>query len=215
MQLLDWIVLSCYFVMLLGIGLWAYFRVKSSADFYTAGGKLPWWLSGISHHVSGYSGAVFVAYAGIAYTHGFSLYVWWAFTVALATLLAAFFIAPRWSRLRIYTGIQSPTEYLLKRYNLKTQQLIAWTGALIKVFDTGGKLAAIAVLLNVFSGASITFGIILVGVISLIYITIGGLWADVWNDFGQFLVAQGPPGPHFGQCLVDFGLKINIFPDSF
>ncbi|AYN69239.1 Na+:solute symporter [Euzebyella marina] len=188
MQLLDWIVLSCYFVMLLGIGLWAYFRVKSSADFYTAGGKLPWWLSGISHHVSGYSGAVFVAYAGIAYTHGFSLYVWWAFTVALATLLAAFFIAPRWSRLRIYTGIQSPTEYLLKRYNLKTQQLIAWTGALIKVFDTGGKLAAIAVLLNVFSGASITFGIILVGVISLIYITIGGLWADVWNDFGQFLV---------------------------
>jgi len=188
MQILDWIVLSLYFLMLLGIGLWAYFRVKNSADFYTAGGKLPWWLSGISHHVSGYSGAVFVAYAGIAYTHGFSLYVWWAFTVALATLMAAFFIAPRWSRLRIFSGVQSPTEYLLKRYDLKTQQLIAWTGAIIKVFDTGGKLAAIAVLLNVFSGASISFGIILVGMISLIYITIGGLWADVWNDFGQFMV---------------------------
>ncbi|TBW28631.1 sodium:solute symporter family protein [Gramella sp. KN1008] len=188
MELLDWIVLSIYFLMLLGIGGWAYFRVKNSADFYTAGGKLPWWLSGISHHVSGYSGAVFVAYAGIAYTHGFTLYVWWAFTVGIATMIAAFYIAPRWSRLRVYAGIQSPTEYLLVRYNLTTQQLIAWSGAIIKVFDTGGKLAAIAVLLNVFSGVSITFGILLVGTVSLIYITIGGLWADVWNDFGQFLV---------------------------
>ena len=188
MQLLDWLVLSLYFVMLLSIGLWAYSRVKNSADFYTAGGKLPWWLSGISHHVSGYSGAVFVAYAGIAYTHGFTLYVWWAFTVAIATLLAAFYIAPRWARLRKFANIQSPTEYLLVRYNLQTQQLIAWSGSLIKVFDTGGKLAAIAVLLNVFSGTSITFGILLAGVVSLVYITIGGLWADVWNDFAQFIV---------------------------
>ncbi|WP_299782627.1 sodium:solute symporter family protein [uncultured Formosa sp.] len=188
MQLLDWIVLSIYFLILLSIGLWAYTKVKNSADFYTAGGKLPWWLSGISHHVSGYSGAVFVAYAGIAYTHGFTLYVWWAFTVSIATLLAAFFIAPRWVRLRQFANIQSPTEYLLIRYNLKTQQIIAWIGTLIKVFDTGGKLAAIAILLNVFSGASITLGILLVGFVSLIYITIGGLWADVWNDFSQFIV---------------------------
>ena len=188
MELLDWIVLAFYFVLLLSIGLWAYSKVKNSADFYTAGGKLPWWLSGVSHHVSGYSGAVFVAYAGIAYTHGFTLYVWWAFTVSIATLLAAFYIAPRWSRLRKFANIQSPTEYLLTRYDLKTQQLIAWVGSIIKVFDTGGKLAAIAILLNVFSGTSITFGILLVGIVSLIYITIGGLWADVWNDFAQFIV---------------------------
>ncbi|QDH81144.1 Na+:solute symporter [Echinicola soli] len=188
MELLDWIVLGLYFVMLLSIGLWAYFRVRNSEDFYTAGGKLPWWLSGISHHVSGYSGAVFVAYAGIAYTHGFTIYVWWAFTVAVAVLVTAFYIAPRWARLRVNFGVQSPTEYLLIRYNLPTQQLIAWVGTVIKVFDTGGKLAAIAILLNVFSGTSITFGVLLVGFISLIYITIGGLWADVWNDFGQFLI---------------------------
>lgn len=209
MESLDWIVLTLYFLMLLSIGLWAYWRVKDSADFYTAGGKLPWWLSGISHHVSGYSGAVFVAYAGIAYTHGFTLYVWWAFTVGLATLIAAFYIAPRWSRLRIYAGIQSPTEYLLIRYNLHTQQLIAWTGTIIKIFDTGGKLAAIAVLLNVFSGTSISTGIILVGVVSLIYITIGGLWADVWNDFGQFIVQLLAGITMFVMVLLNLGDGMN------
>ncbi len=188
MKSLDWIVLGTYFIILIGIGIMAYRKVRNSADFFTAGGKLPWWLSGVSHHVSGYSGAVFVAYAGIAYTHGFTLYIWWACGVALATFIGAYVIAPKWAALRLKYGIQSPTEYLLIRYNLKTQQTIAWSGVIIKIFDIGGKLAAIAVLLNIFTGFPLVFGIISAGTVSLIYITIGGLWADVWNDFAQFLV---------------------------
>lgn len=205
MQLIDWIVLALYFVVLVTIGVNAYRKVKNSADFFTAGGKLPWWLSGVSHHVSGYSGAVFVAYAGIAYTHGFSLYIWWACGVGLATLLAALWVAPRWARLRIKAGIQSPTEYLLARYNLTTQQIIAWSGAIIKIFDVGGKLAAIAVLLNVFTGSSLTMGILLAGGISLLYITIGGLWADVWNDFAQFVIQLMAGMTMFVMILMKLG----------
>lgn len=205
MQLIDWIVLAMYFGVLISIGLNAYRKVKNSADFFTAGGKLPWWLSGVSHHVSGYSGAVFVAYAGIAYTHGFTLYIWWACGVGLATLLAALWVAPRWAKLRIKTGIQSPTEYLLARYNLTTQQIIAWSGAVIKIFDVGGKLAAIAVLLNVFTGSSLTFGILLAGGISLLYITIGGLWADVWNDFAQFVIQLMAGLTMFVMILMKLG----------
>lgn len=205
MQLIDWIVLGMYFMVLITIGLNAYRKVKNSADFFTAGGKLPWWLSGVSHHVSGYSGAVFVAYAGIAYTHGFTLYIWWACGVGLATLFAALWVAPRWAKLRIKTGIQSPTEYLLARYNLTTQQIIAWSGAIIKVFDVGGKLAAIAVLLNVFTGSSLTFGILLAGGISLLYITIGGLWADVWNDFAQFIIQLMAGVTMFVMILMKLG----------
>jgi Na+/proline symporter len=205
MQLIDWIVLATYFFVLIIIGLKAFRRVSNSADFYTAGGKLPWWLSGVSHHVSGYSGAVFVAYAGIAYSAGFTLYIWWACGVGLATLLAALWIAPRWAKLRIKTGIQSPTEYLLTRYNLTTQQIIAWSGALIKIFDVGGKLAAIAVLLNVFTGSSLTVGILLAGGVSLLYITIGGLWADVWNDFAQFIIQLFAGVTMFVMILMNLG----------
>ena len=205
MQLSDWIVLAAYFLMLISIGLWAFFKVKNAADFYTAGGRLPWWLTGISHHVSGYSGAVFVAYAGIAYTSGFSLYVWWAFTVAISTAIAARYIAPRWSRLRIFSNIQSPTEYLRERYGLNTQQLIAWLGSLIKIFDTGGKIAAIAVLLHVFSGTPVDLGILLVGMVTLAYITVGGLLADVWNDFAQFIVQLLAGVTMFVMILMQLG----------
>ena len=188
MENIDYIVLASYFFVLIGIGVWAYFRVRSSADFYTAGGNLPWWLSGISHHVSGYSGVVFVAYAAIAYTHGLTIYIWWAVGIAIAMIGTTFFIAPRWARLRAKTGIQSPTEYLLTRYNLPTQQVMAWSGVIVKLFDIGAKWAAIGILLNVFTGLSIGSGIAVSGVVTLIYITIGGLWADVVNDLFSFII---------------------------
>lgn len=188
MHQLDWAALILFFLVMIIIGFWSFRQIGSSGDFFVAGGKLPWWLSGISHHISGYSGAVFVAYAAIAYTHGFTIYVWWAFMISVSIFVGAFFIAPRWSRLRSETNIQSPTEYLKKRYNLPTQQLMAWSGVLLKLFDVGAKWAAIAILLNVFTGTSLIVGILLAGGISLIYITVGGLWADVWTDLAQFVV---------------------------
>lgn len=188
MENIDYIVLASYFLVLIGIGVWAFSRVSSSADFYTAGGNLPWWLSGISHHVSGYSGVVFVAYAAIAYTHGLTIYIWWAVGISIAMVFTTFFIAPRWSRLRSKTGIQSPTEYLATRYNLPTQQVMAWSGVIVKLFDIGAKWAAIGILLNAFTGLSVGMGIAVSGVVTLIYITIGGLWADVVNDLFSFAI---------------------------
>lgn len=188
MELADWVVLGLFFILLLSIGIISYQRVKNSGDFFVAGGKLPWWLAGVSHHVSGYSGVVFVGYASLAYTHGFSIYIWWALTVAIGTFVGAFLIAPRWAELREKSSIQSPTEYLANRYNLPTQQLIAWSGVLLKLFDIGAKWAAIAILLNGFTGLPFYVGIWLAGGISLMYLTLGGLWADTWNDFAQFVV---------------------------
>jgi Na+/proline symporter len=63
MKILDWLVLCIYFLVMIGMGFWARTKIKTAGDFFTAGGAMPWWLSGISHHMSGYSSAAFVAYA--------------------------------------------------------------------------------------------------------------------------------------------------------
>ncbi|SDN08940.1 Sodium:solute symporter family protein [Fictibacillus solisalsi] len=188
MHFLDWLVLGLFFIVMLIIGFWSFKMVKGSEDYFVAGGKMPWWLSGISHHVSGHSGAVFVAYAGLAYTQGVSLYFWWALPIFVACTIGAYLFAPRWSRLRSTLNIESPTEYLALRYNIPTQQVIAWSGVLLKLFDVGAKWAAIGILLNVFTGIPIMTGVLISGLISLVYITVGGLWADVLNDFVQFVV---------------------------
>lgn len=188
MHFIDWIVLACFFSVMVLIGFWSYRKVSDTSDFYVAGGQLPWWLSGISHHVSGYSGAVFVAYAALAYTHGISIYFWWALTIAISIFSGAKIFPPAWARLRIHYKVESPMEYLEKRYNALGQQIMAWSGVVLKLFDVAAKWAAISLLLNVFTDISLFWGILLSGGISLIYITIGGLWADVWTDFAQFVV---------------------------
>ena len=104
MGALDWGMVVFYFIVMLAIGLWAKSRVKTAEDFFTAGGRMPWWLSGISHHMSGYSSAVFVGYAAIAYTNGFVLYTWWALGITFAMLIGSFLFVPRWPRLRMRLG---------------------------------------------------------------------------------------------------------------
>lgn len=188
MGALDWAVIGAYFVVMVVIGVWAKSQIADSRDFFTAGGRMPWWLSGISHHMSGYSAAVFVGYAAIAYDDGFVLYVWWALGITIAVTVGAFVFAPRWPRLRQRLGIVSPLEYLKIRYNLPTQQLLAWSGTLLKVFDVGAKWVAMGVLLNVFAGVPLVWGILTTGAVTLIYSTIGGIWADALTDLGQFLI---------------------------
>lgn len=185
---LDLIIIGLFFMLMLAIGIYAYFRNNNSEDYFVAGGNLPWWLSGISHHVSGYSGAVFVAYAALAYTHGISVYFWWAFSIGIGILVSAKTFPVLWMKLRKFFLIQSPLEFLKIRYNLFTQQLMAWSGVLLKLFDIGAKWASIAILLNVFTGISLPVGILVSGGISLLYITFGGLWAVVITDFAQFIV---------------------------
>jgi solute:Na+ symporter, SSS family len=207
----DWIVIGLYMVGMVGIGAWSYRRIHDTQDFFAAGGRMPWWLAGISHHVSGYSAIVFVGYAGIAYSQGFTIYVWWAVSVAVALGFGAFLVAPRWARLRVRFRIGSAMEYLRTRYNLPTQQLLAWSGSLLKIFDVGAKYASIAVILQVMADIPLFWGIVIAGVVSLVYVTVGGLWADALTDMAQFLVQAAAAVVLFGTVLYKLGGASALF----
>lgn len=207
----DWLVIIVFFIILILVGVWGHFRNRNSNDYFVGGGKIPWWLSGISHHVAGYSGAVFVAYAALAYTHGFSIYMWWALTIGISILVTVKIFPTRWVRLRQVFNIQSPLEYLSTRYDVPTQQIMAWSGVLLKLFDIAAKWAAIAILMRVFTGIPIIYGVLIAGCISLIYITFGGLWAVIITDFIQFIVQVSAGIVMFLAVLSKLGGWNSIF----
>lgn len=188
MRGIDWGVLSVYFAVMLAVGAWARARVKTASDFFSAGGAMPWWLSGISHHMSGYSSAVFVAYAGIAYSSGITIYFWWACSISLGLLIGSGLFPPRWVRLREQLKIVSPLEYLQIRYDRRTHQLLAWSGVGLKVLDVGAKWTAAGILLEVFANVPLAWGVLLTGSVTLFYSIAGGLWADALTDLSQFII---------------------------
>ena len=51
MHWLDWVVVALFFVLVLWVGIRSGKNINSSTDFFVGGGKIPWWMSGISHHV--------------------------------------------------------------------------------------------------------------------------------------------------------------------
>ncbi|KAF4406231.1 MULTISPECIES: sodium:solute symporter family protein [Streptomyces] len=188
MHALDWTVVCGYFGVMVAIGWWSRRRVHDVKDFYLAGRRMPWWLTGISHHMSGYSAVMFVAFAGVAYTDGITVYFWAFATIGIGTAIGAWLFAARWNRLSSRLGVASPLEYLAERYNIPTQQALAWSGSLLKIFDVASKWFAVSVLLNSFAGVPLTLGIIITGTVTMAYCTAGGLWADALTDFGQFII---------------------------
>ncbi|WP_409471412.1 sodium:solute symporter family protein [Streptomyces sp. HC307] len=205
MNSLDWAVLIGYFGVMVAIGIWSHKRVDNVSDFFTAGGKMPWRLSGISHHMSGYSAVMFTGYAGIAYTYGVTSFVTWSFPIALGIAIGSKLFAPRINRLRSRLHVASPLEYLKNRYDLKTQQALAWSGMLLKIVDVGAKWAAIATLLSVFTGVSLNEGILITGGITAVYCTIGGLWADALTELGQFIIQLLAGIAMFVAVVVELG----------
>ena len=188
MHPLDHTALALYFLLMIGIGVWSKRKVATTRDFYVAGGRMPWWLLGISHHMSGYSAVVFTAFAGVAYAYGITIYIWWAFGIAFGTFLGALFIAPRWARLRQRYGFESPLEYLAQRYGKPTQQTLAWAGTALNLVSNATKFAGMGIVLSVLSGIPLPWAIVICGAIGIFYSAIGGMWADVATDLTQFVV---------------------------
>ena len=168
MSVLDWCVLTAYFLVMLGMGLWARTNGEDRERLLYGG-----WcdavvaIGDLRTTCRATVQRVFVAYAAIAYTAGFSIYIWWACSIAMALVIGCNVFPARWSRLRQRLGIISPLEYLVTRYDLPTQQVLAWSGALLKVFDVGAKWTAAAILLQVFAGVPALWGVLLTGTVTL------------------------------------------------
>ncbi len=181
---IDYAVVAVYLVFVAGVGFVVRGRIKELSDYFAGGHRLPWWLAAISHHVSGYSAFAFVGYASVAYKLGLNVWTLFALPCFLAMTVGAFVWAPRWARLKVVTAV----EYLERRFNRTVHQTIAWSGIAVKFVDEGMKLYSLAVIIAVCTPLPREVTIIGCGVVAILYVVVGGLWAEVITDFTQFLI---------------------------
>ncbi len=181
---IDYAVIAVYMAGMIALGIVAKLKVRNARDYFAGGKQVPWWLGAISHHMCGYSAFAYVGYADIAYRLGFNIWTIFALPCALGVGIGAYVWAPRWAKMTILT----PVEYLEKRFNGAVRQLVAWSGIALKFVDEGVKLYALGLILATCTGFPLDWMIILCGAVSLIYVAIGGLWANILTDFAQFIV---------------------------
>ena len=192
----DYALIALYFGIVIFVGWYSARKNQNTDDYFKGGGKIPWFLAGVSNWVSGFSAFMFVAAAGFTYRNGLGAAV--VFTAATwAYLIGAFYFAARWRRARI----NSPLEFLTRRFSSSTTYFYTVTAVVPQIIGIGQGLYILCifvatalgfakeehVLLGLtFTGLELTM--ITIGVVMIIYTVIGGLWAAVLSDAVQGVI---------------------------
>ncbi|XPF95776.1 sodium:solute symporter family protein [Colwellia sp. RE-S-Sl-9] len=183
MNIIDLSVILLFTLLVVGCGLSFSSSGKNMKSFFSAGGALPWWMSGLSLFMSFFSAGTFVVWGSIAYKHGWvAVTIQW--TMCIAGLIIGFYIAPKWQKTRVLTA----AEFIKDRLGIKVQKVYTYIFLAIASFSTGAFLYPVAKIVEVSTGLSIEYTIVALGLLILLYTAIGGLWAVIVTDILQFVV---------------------------
>ncbi len=185
MNFLDYGIIAFYLVGLLLLG--ALFREQKSKQDYFLGGRSLGWkpltLSIMATQLSAISFISAPAFVGLREGGGL---IWLSYELALplAMLFLLVFILPTLHR----SGVISVYDYLEKRFNQHTRLLISLVFQISRSFATGIMIYAISIILQSSMGLALWQSVVLIGVVTMIYSTLGGMKAVVYGDAIQMLL---------------------------
>lgn len=181
--------LALYFIVMLGIGFYAYKKSTSDVSGYMLGGRsLSPSVAALSAGASDMSGWMLMGLPGAMYISGMSS-LWIAIGLVIGAFLNYLIVAPR---LRTYTEVANDSitlpDFFENRFNDKSRMLRIVSSVVIIVFFTlytssgivaGGKLFESSFGLNYEVGLYVTAGVVVV------YTLFGGFLAVSLTDFVQ------------------------------
>lgn len=151
--------------------------------FVSADGNLPWAACGLSLFISFFSAGTFVAWGAVAYRDGL-VAVTIQETMCLAGLAVALLIAPRWRALNVTTV----AGYLSDRFGLRVQRAYTLLFFFVSFFSAAAFLYPVARILSFSWGLDARLGVVLLGILCMLYVSTGGLWSVVLTDVIQFVI---------------------------
>ncbi|MEM7217932.1 MAG: sodium:solute symporter family protein [Pseudomonadota bacterium] len=173
-----------YLLLMLGIGFFAARRTHNPEDFMVAGRSLPLWLCGATVLATWIGGGTVMGASGEAYEGGVIAVIADPFGAAVGLLLFGLLVVRLMRRLKLLTVV----DFIHGRYG----PVAAFGSAIAAVITSTGWSSALMVafgfVFNSLTGVPLPAGIVLGGVIVLIYTTVGGMWAVALTDFVQIAV---------------------------
>ncbi|MBM3296655.1 MAG: sodium transporter, partial [Candidatus Aminicenantes bacterium] len=186
---LDWAIVGAYILGVLGLGYLISRRQRDQADYYLAGRRLRSGQVGLSLVANQVSSVSLVgAPAFIALKSGGGL-VWLQYELAvpLAMIVIIAVLLPAYWKKRGLTIY----EYLEERFGRTTRSLLGLVFLVSRSLGSGVALLAASYVTSVCLGLSLSWTILLVGVVSLLYTSVGGIKADVYTDIVQLVILWG------------------------
>jgi len=186
---LDWLVIVVYLAAMVGIGMYFYLQEKraSTADFFVGGRSIPFWAAGVSLYATNTSSISFIAIPAKAFETNWQ-YLTNNLIAVLGLMFVAVWIVPLLRRL----DLMSVFSYLEKRFHPAIRMLAS---ALCIAMQIGSRMSVIlflpALAIATITGVDVVWSILIMGVFTILYTTLGGMKAVIWTDFVQVFVMFG------------------------
>lgn len=194
-------VLGLYLLSMVGIGVFFASRNKNTNDFFRGGQRIPWWVAGCSIFATMLSSITFMAIPAKAFAQDW-VYLLGNLMIFTVAPVAVYLAMPFFRQI----DATSAYEYLQKRFNMPVRLFGSASFTLFHVFRMGIVMSLAALALSVVADFSFMLGwiglgdiananaiacVLIMGILSIIYCTMGGLEAVVWTDTIQTFILLG------------------------
>lgn len=186
-----------YFVLVIGIGLYFFFKTKNNGgekDYFLGGRKMGGFVAALSAGASDMSAWVLMGLPGSIYLYGMGQ-IWISVGLFIGTVLAWIFVAPNLRRysIRANDSITIP-QFLSNRFlskNPTLQIICACIFMIVYCVYAASSIYACGTLFNTVIGMDAKIAMILAACIIVLYTFLGGFNAVCWTDFFQGLLMLG------------------------
>lgn len=187
-EILDYAIFFAYLIILIGVGLYHYFKTSDIGDYYLGGRKIGAFHIGMSVVATDVGGGFSIGLGGLGFAIGLSG-SWMLFTGLIGAWISAVWLIPKvfkvLSSKEFYTMPQLMHHFYGPRVAF-TAGLISFVGYL--GFTASQILAGAKLASATFEGISFTHLLIIMGVFTVLYTALGGLKAVIYTDTIQWLI---------------------------
>jgi SSS family transporter len=181
-----WAVVGVYALLMVAMAVYFIRKKKDENDYFRGGNRIPWYVAGMSIFATMLSSITFIAIPTQAYLQDWRYFVMAFFIIGMAPV-AIYYYLPFFCRL----GITSAYEYLERRFNLGVRLFGSAAFVVFMVCRVAVVTLLPAIALNAVTGISIDACILICGILTMVYCSLGGLEAVIWSDFVQGIVLMG------------------------
>ena len=184
--LANWTVLALYLLAMLGMGIYFMRRENGAEDFFKGGGRVPWWAAGISIYATMLSAITYMAIPAKAYATDWTYYpmLWMIPLVGFPVI---------WYYLPYFRRSKAASAYAIleERFNAATRLMASALFCIFMIARMALVLYLPSLALTAVTGIDIYLCIVLMGLVTIIYCTMGGVEAVIWGDVVQGCILVG------------------------
>jgi solute:Na+ symporter, SSS family len=182
----NYTVLVLYLLGMVGIGVYFANKNASTDDYFRGGKKMVWWAAGCSIFATMLSSLTYTGIPSKAFAQDW-VYLIGNFMIFLIAPLAIYIALPFFR----YIDATSAYEYMEKRFNRGVRLFSSASFTLFHIFRMAVVMSLTALALAVATPLSPAACVLIMGVLSIIYCTLGGIEAVIWTDTVQTVILLG------------------------